>query len=276
MKKFFFGVLIVLVMCSCNKDYDREETPGLTVYSFLPAPGQFINEGYSVSSEAEAVRYAQSRLDDDALVSLGGFGGSIVVGIGRIKASAGYDFGIVGNSFNGSSEPGIVSVMSDDNGNGLPDDEWYELAGSETDVMRGYSVTYFRPSSPLDGISWEDSLGNKGIIEHNQYHTQPYYPSWIQEESYTLSGTLLKARTEYDGTNWLNGNFGWGYADNYSSVDMILGGRTNCFRISDAVDSSGEKVALEGIDFIKVTCAVNFSNPVTGEVSTEVCGFVKL
>ena len=31
----------------------------------------------------------------------------------------------------GSSEPGIVLVSKDTNGNGLADDEWYELAGSE-------------------------------------------------------------------------------------------------------------------------------------------------
>ena len=52
------------------------------------------------------------------------------------------DFMILGNSFysdlpeyqekkGGSCEPGIVMVSFDTNQNGLPDDEWYELAGSE-------------------------------------------------------------------------------------------------------------------------------------------------
>lgn len=46
-------------------------------------------------------------------------------------AYEGYDFAIEGNAFDGSSEPGIVWVMQDVNGNGLPDDTWYQLKGSE-------------------------------------------------------------------------------------------------------------------------------------------------
>ena len=70
-------------------------------------------------------------------VSLGGFGGYIVVGFDHsIDNSGDYDLGILGNSFSGSSEPGIVWVMQDENGNGLPDDTWYELA--ECLVEYGY------------------------------------------------------------------------------------------------------------------------------------------
>ena len=60
------------------------------------------------------------------MVSLGGFGGYIVVGFDHsIQASGGYggyDFSITGNQFSGSSEPGVVWVMPDENGNGEPDD----------------------------------------------------------------------------------------------------------------------------------------------------------
>ena len=83
---------------------------------------------------AEACAYAEERLRSEAYVSLGGFGGYVVVGFDHsIDNKVGeYDFGITGNSFAGSSEPGIVWVMQDENGNGLPDDTWYELKGSET------------------------------------------------------------------------------------------------------------------------------------------------
>ena len=40
----------------------------------------------------------------------------------------------------------MVSV--DVNGNGLPDDEWYELAGSEyqkPSTIKNYEITYYRP-----------------------------------------------------------------------------------------------------------------------------------
>ena len=39
--------------------------------------------------------------------------------------------------------------MQDINGNGQPDDEWYELKGSETGIdgtIQDYEVTYYRPA----------------------------------------------------------------------------------------------------------------------------------
>ena len=48
-------------------------------------------------------------------------------------------FAIQGNAFDSSNEPGIVWVMQDVNGNGLPDDEWYELRGSETGETHHHS-----------------------------------------------------------------------------------------------------------------------------------------
>ena len=56
----------------------------------------------------------------------------------------GYNFSITGNAFKGSSDPGIVYVMQDTNGNTLPDDEWYELKGSEygkEETVQEYAVT---------------------------------------------------------------------------------------------------------------------------------------
>ena len=54
------------------------------VFEYTPAPGQFINEdksGFSgESTPAEAAAYAQKRLNAEKYVSLGGFGGYIVVG----------------------------------------------------------------------------------------------------------------------------------------------------------------------------------------------------
>ena len=107
------------------------------VYEYTPAPGQFINElktgGFdgSQTTEESAVTYAEQRLNANNWVSLGGFGGYIVVGFDHSIDNTGYyDFAVVGNSFSGSSEPGIVWVMQDENGDGLPNDNWYELRGS--------------------------------------------------------------------------------------------------------------------------------------------------
>lgn len=45
--------------------------------------------------------------------------------------------------------------MQDVNGNGKPDDEWYELRGSETGgewTVQEYAVTYYRPAGPRQGV----------------------------------------------------------------------------------------------------------------------------
>ena len=102
------------------------------VYEFLPAPGQFVNENYTAVTMAEACAYAENRMAQTAYVSLGGFGGCLVVGFDHsIDNDGDYNIAVTGNPFDGSSEPGIVWVMQDENGDGLPNDTWYELKGSE-------------------------------------------------------------------------------------------------------------------------------------------------
>lgn len=262
------------------------------VFEYTPAPGQFINEDKSgfkgEKTASEAAAYALQRLNAEKYVSLGGFGGYIVVGFDHsIDNYGGYDFAIKGNSFDGSSEPGIVWVMQDANGNGKPDDTWYELKGSETgkeETIQNYSVTYFRPTEADAAVKWEDSLGEKGVISRVPSHKQDsYYPAWIKEDSYTLSGTRLKARN-YDksgnGTMWVQPEYDWGYADNFSPIDRLTddnnqsaAANPNHFRISDAIDSKGKAVELKYIDFIKVQTGVNAQSGWLGELSTEVFSF---
>ena len=273
------------------------------VYEYTPAPGQFINElktggfdGTQTTPEA-AIAYAEKRMsevDRDGnpypnWVSLGGFGGYIVVGFDHsIDNSGDYDLGVLGNSFSGSSEPGIVWVMQDENGNGLPDDTWYELAGSETDkaeTIRDYEVTYYRPSGASMPVQWTDNQGNSGEVDYlSQFHRQEYYyPLWIEADSYTLRGTCLAPRN-YDasgnGSYWVNAEYDWGYADNFSPVDREGEGdnsnataNTNHFKISNAIDIDGEPISLDFIDFVKVQCGVNAKSGWLGEISTEVFGF---
>ena len=258
------------------------------VIEYTPAPGQFINElktgGFDashVTSEA-AVSYAESRLMEDNWVSLGGFGGYVIVGFDHsIDNSRTYDFGIISNAFDGSSEPGVVWVMQDENGNGYPDDTWYELAGSETgkfETYRDYAVTYYRPTALKMPVQWTDNYGNNGEIDYlQQFHNQDYYyPLWIGTDSYTLTGTRLEARN-YDqsgnGSYWIQPHYDWGYADNFSPSDFNSENKANLFRISNAIDFEGNPVRLSHIDFVKVQCAVNSKSGWLGELSTEVCGF---
>ncbi len=290
------GIYRRAVTISSKADWNR-------VFEYTPAPGQFINElktggfdGTQTTREA-AIAYAEARMSEvdnsgnpyPNWVSLGGFGGYIVVGFDHSVVNSGdYDLAILGNSFAGSSEPGIVWVMQDENGDGEPNDTWYELAGSETGkatTIQNYAVTYYRPSGAGMPVQWTDNLGNSGEVDYlKQFHRQDYYyPLWIEEDSYTLTGTCLEPRN-YDasgnGSYWVNDKYDWGYADNFSPVDRLTDednaeGEVNAnhFKISNAIDCDGEPIHLDYIDFVKVQVGVNAKSGWLGELSTEVCGF---
>ena len=270
------------------------------VFEYTPAPGQFINEtqtgGFTseITTHEAAAAYAAARMDERKFVSLGGFGGYIVVGFDHSvtnRGGSGYDFAIQGNAFlsnaGGSNEPGIVWVMQESNGNGLPDDEWYELRGSESGsegTIRNYSVTYYRPQAPQMPVQWSDSEGNSGTIDYMKvFHRQDfYYPLWVEAGSYTLCGTRLAPRnTEDSAGNWHNNAFGWGYADNCGEDNMADGdaggeGQITGFRIDNAMQPDGTPVELDFIDFVKVQTALNTKSGALGENSTEVYSFTDL
>lgn len=308
---------ISLLAISCNKD-DIIEVPenelgggyrepsessnkfSVRVFEYTPAPGQFINEQSSgggladILTMEEACLWAQERLDNRQFVSLGGFGGYIVVGFDHsiISSEEGYDFAIAGNAFcnpstttGGSNEPGIVYVMQDSNGNGLPDDEWYELRGSEygsETTINGYEVTYYRPASPGMDVDWTDNRGASGTIDYlAAFHKQDYYyPLWVASDSYTLKGICLAPRNSVNAETglWENSPYPRGYADNMGEDATSIGNFQQCnrFRIADAVKSNGMSANLDYMDFVKVQTAVNAKSGWLGEVSTEVVGFFDL
>ncbi len=283
--------VVVLVSCNMNEVIDGSDDSGAAyatnVFEYTPAPGQFVNnrissgfDGTELTPQA-ACNYARRRLEKRQYVSLGGFGGYIVVGFDhKVQNSGGYDLAIAGNPFEGSSEPGIVWVMRDENSNGEPDDTWYELAGSESDkegTIHGYAVTYYKPTASKQSIRWEDSLGASGEISHLAAHSHDsYYPTWITAESYTLRGTRLAPQTHFNGSIWIQEGFAWGYVDNENTTDLwrgegeFAGLEFNRFRLSDAVTADGEPANLPYINFVKVQTGLNSQSGGLGENSTEV------
>ena len=212
----------------------------------------------------------------------------------------------------GSCEPGIVMVAYDKNKNGRPDeDEWYEIAGSgnfttkteawysiavengnDTDVFRDYEMTYYRPTreepeesaepdNPLayitikDYIRWTDNRGNNEYKVKNVYHTQTYYPAWVDENQLTFHGIRLANNAINEGkfnpginsgsVYFVLYSFRYGYVDNSPNVDD-----NSAIDIDWAVDREGNPVELPGVDFIKVYNGVNQENGWLGECSTEV------
>ena len=284
-----------------STDTEEEEQPSPDapsayankVLAYCPAPGQFMNTSttaYEKGFSAEDVRRkAEEKLKDPylCLLSLGGFGGSIVVGFDHTvpNISGAYDFKIYGNAsydsfgtltgaLGGSSEPGIVLVSKDVNGNGLTDDEWYELKGSEYDskhTIKDYAITYHRPASPLSSVKWTDNQGNTGYVYRNETHTKnDYYPAWIEEDEMTFYGSRLKDNAVNEPRpgmpeHWVGYCYAYGYADNHPNDE-----KGALFKIDWAVDKEGRAVKLDGIDFVKIYTAVNQYCGWMGEISTEV------
>ena len=308
--------------------------PWLThVYEYRPAPGQFVNTmpicrvGEPVDSVlARCQASICGRLDTtvsvtqgtrvdtvwaESMITLGGYGGYVVMGFDHPVVNChDYDFEIWGNSFysniysgGGSSEPGIVMVGVDMDGDGLPSDgdKWYELAGSEYNhptTQHDYTITYYRPEigktptpSHVDPnlndttyIRWTSNDVNpdstSGYMSRNIHHVQPYWPLWIQDETMTFSGEKLRCNAVDMGNNGGNSyfvlqNFAWGYADNLpNNPDRIPveGFYNPGFKIDWAVDEDGNPVNLTHIDFIKVYNGLNQYCGWLGETSTEVAG----
>lgn len=266
------------------------------VFDYTPAPGQFINDrekgGFSGETTYEAANaFALMRLQDNRFISLGSWGGYIVVGFDHsIMAGSGNEIAITGNQFDTSSEPGIIWVMQDTNGNGLPDDEWFELRGSETgkpETRQRHAIEYVRPSVPHASSPWTTIDGEQGTVDYlPSYHSQEYYyPAWVEADRMILYGTRLESRTWRDESvpteYWLNDPFGWGYADNFGcdrvedwtpSDDPTLDSRSvvTYHHISNAMNADGSPADLAWVDFIKVQTGVLAKAGWLGENSTSI------
>ena len=277
------------------------------VLEYRPAPGQFVNTlpEYKDGDTQETMNKKALALVSGGksdLITLGSWGGYIVVGFDHTIANVAgkRDFRVLGNSLVGGSEAGIVYVAYDKNKNGKPDaDEWYEIAGSATldptketwyneqkgrkfDVKtyRDYTVTYQRPTAetPKDiaeYVRWRDNKGGSGWIPKNSYHEQTYYPQWIKESSYTLSGTRLPQngynKQTAENPFFVCLAFGYGYADNVPNTD-----RGATIDIDWAIDKAGKPVHLPGVDFVRVQTGVLQVNGWLGENSTEFAGIQDL
>ncbi|RKW57221.1 MAG: hypothetical protein D8B57_00125, partial [Prevotella sp.] len=145
------------------------------VDEYVPAPGQFVNELPKLTENDTPETAAQACTKELAgdkqkgLITLGAYGGYITFHFDHpvINAEGAADFVVYGNAFDGSSEPGIVMVMKDENGNGKPDDTWYELSGSaDVDsigkMIYKYEITY--TPNPMQPIPWTDNQGHSGAV----------------------------------------------------------------------------------------------------------------
>lgn len=275
------------------------------VLEYVPAPGQFVN----TSTAGSPVISTNSIMNGlTGCLSLGSFGGYVVFKFEKSIENHpdnpyGVDFIIFGNpnAMPGTdhaltAEPGVVYVMKDVNDNGLPDDKWYELAGSDhffSSTKRDYEVTFHNPQSDeAEDVYWEDNQGNSGYVYANFYHNQPYYPMAdsfpdINQNQYTLKGTLLENRVDMSNPqmvsfpprtfgyvdNKLRGVEPFNLPDNPYTIEIENSGG-DAFDISWAIDENDNYIDLDEIDFVKVQCAVLADGGWIGEISTEISGAI--
>ena len=251
------------------------------VDEYVPAPGQFINTMPEYSEGDNAATMAQKCTEyiaNDAgkTVCLGAWGGYITFHFDHpvVNVEGTMDLYIKGNAHTGNAEPGIVMVSQDLNGNGLPDDTWYELSGSadidEFGVRYDYEMDYWKLGDSLD-VAWSNNLGNAGFISRNPFHQQEYFPAWI-ESPQTFKGSLLPNNatdTSGNGSYWVLEPYRFGYADNMPNTDTL-----GCsFNIDWAVEPlSRESINLKYVDFVRVYTALHQDCGWIGETSTEISG----
>ncbi len=182
------------------------------VYAYVPAPGQFPNEGAGTGGWGDAfvsgstgVKHMVGNVVSTG-VSLGYFGGYVVFDMGEdISNSAihpyGVDFVVYGNAFAGNSEPGCVQVAPDADHDGEPD-EWFDIAGSlhyDDATIWNAEYTYTNPTPADDeteeyptsgtintsGVDYtythvarpdaEEDDG-EGTVTYNTFHQHSWFP----------------------------------------------------------------------------------------------------
>jgi hypothetical protein len=286
MKKIkILSVLALSTLCGFSQHVANE------LIEYRPAPGQHINIA-NIGTPQSAQKMTK---DSISLVSLGSFGGYVVLGFEKACVNHpdnpyGIDFTVFGNAFSGSSEPGVVWVMQDKNQNGLPDDTWYEIAGSNhfhSGTVKNYEATYFKTETR--DVLWKDNSGEKGWVMANNFQLQEYYPTeetfaGYPQDSVTFKGTLLSTPVDLSNAQEITvPPPAFGYADSHprkQNVDLSLpdnpytneieGAGGDPIDLAWAVDREGNYVDLDSIHFVKIVSANLVSAGWLGEISTDV------
>jgi hypothetical protein len=294
MNKIFFGryffpisILVVAVsFLSCKENAGNEPELSNSIYvtqvfDYVYAPGQHAQ----LAKPADIEHFIGEPSDEKGFLYLGGFGGYVIAGFDHdIQNKEGYDLEIFALP-GATPEPAIVYVMSDDNGDGKPNEIWYELKGNQFEnEKRNYWVRYYKPTSSNDNIQWKDSEGESGelVSGFGAPNTSSWWWPTCTEDSITLEGPRLPDAYDdnsSEGTqSWKvpEDRFVWGYAENNFGTDYDAVHHSNKLDISNAVDASGKAVHLEKIRFIKIQTAVFQRAGWVNEVSAEIRGAAEL
>jgi len=282
----FTSILLSVIVLSCKgsdsepqSDTASNENAGSyisEVFEYVYGPGQHAK----IAKPTDIANFIGIPKDDKWLY-LGGFGGYVIAGFNHnVTNGSGADFEVF--ALQGTSpEPAIVYVMSDTNGDGKPNETWYELTGNQfSNSKHNYWVRYYKAMNDTSNIKWKDSEGTLGELICGYGATNS--AAWWWPSTTTDSITFHSARLPdaYD-NNSVNGSqywvvpknrFIWGYAENLYGTDYDNTTGANKLDISNAVDSLGHAVVLPHIRFIKIQTGVLQQAGWTNEVSSEIRG----
>lgn len=290
-----FGLLLnLLFFGSCSNEGQMDLKDGSAyinkVYDYKYAPGQHASlipkdwKGNNFIGKPDFLW--DPKANEKTYTSLGGWGGYIVAGFDHtILNKPGKDFAVYTQP-GPASEPGVVYVMPDSNGDGLPNDgDWIVLKGSESDhaeTIRNYQVTYTKPIAS-GNVKWRDNQGHQGELVPVFDSSSWWWLGYGDQNEITFTGVKLpdaykNISTQTGIENWaVRPNlFSWGYAECYGNQDYNGESKANSFDISNAIDAEGKPVNLTGIRFIKVQSGVFQVAGWLNEISTEVSGAVDL
>ncbi len=288
---WLFGlVLFILLNLTVKAQYVSE------IIEYQPAPGQLINTTAFGSPQA-----AESIVGNiNGLVSLGAYGGYIIVKMEEPVENDplnpyGIDFSIFSNAMPNWCEAGAVHIMKDENNNGLPDDSWLILAGSDyffNSTIQNFEIEYFKPDEALGDILWVDENQDSGFVFVNNIHQHSYYPNEeyfpnINNASQQYEGTKINGLLDFSNPAYIRSfHRGFGFADNQPRgtapfnipdnpyTDVLENSGGDAFDISWARNEFGQQVILDQIDFIRISTAINNHGRHLGEISTEISGII--
>lgn len=318
----FAACLLILGagLTSCNREEkpDPPETSSTAyitqVLDFMPAVGQFTNElpKYEAGDNQQSMNAkVLNNIGNNkkGMISLGGFGGYVVVGFDHtiINVAGKRDFRVTGNAFyaaenpdeaapqGGSCEAGVIVVAYDANKNGKPDDnEWYEIAGSshvdptkelwynkalaagnDMTTHFNYEITYHRPTQEPT-----EAEGKLKYIRWEDNQGKSGYKAKNDFHNQCYYPLWAKGnKITFKGTCLpQNGVDESGQGSYYVLYKFLYGYADNETNTKDeaaididwAVNDKGQRVNLPGVDFIKIYTGVNQESGWLGECSTEI------
>ena len=276
---FGLSLLLSILLISCKRTIT--EDPNKTaayiseVFEYVFAPGQHAK----LAKTTDAANFLGEPANDKGWLYLGGFGGYVIAGFNHnVTNGDGVDFEVYALS-GASPEPAVVYVMSDINGDGKPNETWYELKGNQFEnSKRNYWVRYYKASSDSANVRWKDSQNKQGELKAYLRASAYWWWASTATDSITFTGTRLP--DAYDNLSTADtpywsiptDRFTWGYAENRDGTDFDSSIGANKLDISNAVDEQGNAVNLASIRFIKVQSAVFQQAGWLNEVSSEIRG----